>query len=94
MTGLKVGKVTVEKLTDEQLKKLNINSWGTWECEVSKFDWQYSDEEMCYFYEGEVVVETPDGNVEINAGDFVTFPKGLKCVWNVKKPVRKSYIFN
>ncbi|MCF6155075.1 MAG: DUF861 domain-containing protein [Candidatus Brocadia sp.] len=32
----------------------------------------------CYILEGEVVVETKDGEkIEIKAGDFVTFPKSL-----------------
>jgi uncharacterized cupin superfamily protein len=39
-------------------------------------------------------VETPDGKkVEIGKGDFVTFPKGLDCVWDVKEPIRKHYTF-
>jgi hypothetical protein len=27
------------------------------------------------------------------AGDFVTFKQGLKCVWNVKKPISNHYNF-
>ena len=26
--------------------------------------------------------------------DLVVFPKGLSCVWQVKKAVRKHYVFN
>ena len=25
---------------------------------------------------------------------YVVFPKGLSCVWQVKKPVKKYYVFN
>ncbi|RKX55019.1 MAG: cupin, partial [Thermotoga sp.] len=24
-------------------------------------------------------------------GDFVTFPKGMKCTWKVLKPIKKKY---
>ncbi len=41
---------------------------------------------------GEVVV-TPDNGepVSIKAGDFVTFPKGMSCVWDVKADFKKHY---
>ena len=26
-------------------------------------------------------------------GDLVTFPLGMECVWQVRKPVRKHYLF-
>jgi len=31
--------------------------------------------------------------VIIEAGDFVVFPKGLTCRWNVLQPIRKHYSF-
>jgi uncharacterized cupin superfamily protein len=40
--------------------------------------------------EGEVIV-TPDGGgapVEIKAGDYCTFPKGMSCTWDVSGMVR------
>ena len=40
---------------------------------------------------GEVVVKTERGEYRIKAGDLVTFPRGLKCTWKVKKLVRKVY---
>jgi hypothetical protein len=89
-----MSEVQVKKVSDEELNKLNINSWSTWECGISSFDWHYDEEEVCYFFEGEVVVETRAGNYEIKAGDLVTFSKGLSCKWHVKKTVRKKYKFN
>jgi uncharacterized cupin superfamily protein len=59
--------------------------------EVSVFDWEYDATETCYVMEGEVKVTTPEG--EFGAGDLVTFPRGLKCTWNVRKPIRKHYRF-
>lgn len=87
-------KITVVKPTQEDLDKLGLDSWDEWSCEVSRFNWQYSDEEVCYFFEGDVIVETEFETVNLKSGDLVTFPKGLKCVWDVKKPVRKVYKFN
>ncbi len=54
----------------------------------------YDSTEECYLLEGKVVVESEDGKkTEFGKGDFVTFPKGLSCVWDIKEPVRKHYNF-
>jgi uncharacterized cupin superfamily protein len=86
-------KVTIERLSAEQLASRGIAKWPIWEKEVSRFDWCYDSDEECQILEGEVVVETAEGKYSITAGDFVTFKKGLKCVWNVTKPIRKHYKF-
>jgi len=85
--------VKIEKLSDDQINQMGIKKWPVWTKEVSKFDWYYDSKEQCLILTGKIIVETDEGNVEINAGDFVTFPKGLKCVWNVIEPVRKHYNF-
>ncbi|MHA1297726.1 MAG: cupin domain-containing protein [Promethearchaeota archaeon] len=81
--------------TEEELKKLNVENWGVWEKEKSVFDWYYDETETCYILDGEVeVTDSQTGKkIEIKKGDLVQFPKGLKCVWNVKKPIRKYYRF-
>jgi len=86
--------IKVEKPTRQFLEDRKVSSWGIWEKEVSRFDWYYDAPEECYILEGEVVVETKDGRrVQFGKGDFVTLPKGLSCVWDIKKPVRKHYNF-
>jgi uncharacterized cupin superfamily protein len=86
--------IKVEKPTRQFLEDRKVSSWGIWEKEVSRFDWYYDAPEECYILEGEVVVETKDGSrVQFGKGDFVTLPKGLSCVWDIKKPVRKHYNF-
>lgn len=86
--------IRIEKLNQEEIKKRNIFSWPIWEKEVSRFDWHYDDTEECYLLEGKVEVETKDGEkVSFGKGDFVTFPKGLSCAWDIKQPVRKHYNF-
>ena len=85
--------ITVRKPGKEELDKLGIKSWSPWSCEVSTFDWEYTDRETAYVFEGKVRVKTPDGEVVIKSGDLVTFPKGLQCTWIVEKPIRKVYRF-
>lgn len=86
-------KVHIEKLSDKGVKEKGIQNWPVWEKEISRFDWKYDDTEECLVIEGEVVVETSEKSYQIKAGDFVTFHQGLKCVWDIKKPVRKHFNF-
>jgi uncharacterized cupin superfamily protein len=69
----------------------------TWGCGVSEFDWHYDSEETALIIEGEVTVSYADAHdkksVTFGAGDYVTFPQGLSCVWKVSKPVKKHYVF-
>lgn len=86
--------VKVEKLNQKELEKRGVFSWPIWEKEISRFEWEYDSIEECYFLEGRVIVETKDGKkVTFGKGDFVTFPKGLLCSWEVKEPVQKHYRF-
>ncbi|MBU0634122.1 MAG: cupin domain-containing protein [Candidatus Omnitrophica bacterium] len=85
--------ISVKKPTPEELDELGIKNWSPWECDISIFDWEYSDRETAYVYAGKVKVRTDSGEVSIEKGDLVTFPKGLKCTWKVEKPLRKVYKF-
>ena len=87
-------RVKVEKPTKERLEQLNVFSWPIWTKEVSSFDWEYDQQEICYFLEGDVSVSTERGEVSFGKGDLVTFPQGLACKWHVKVPVRKHYQFS
>jgi len=87
-------KIEVKNLTPEEIEKMGIKSWPIWESPIKAFPWEYADVEICYFLEGQVIIETEDGeSVEIKKGDFARFPKGLKCTWKVLEPVRKHYSF-
>ena len=89
-TGLRV---KVEKVDEAGLEGIGVKSWPIWSKDTSSFDWHYDEKEVCYFLEGEVTVNTPEGPVNFGKGDLVTFPKGLDCTWHVKKKVRKHYKF-
>lgn len=86
-------RIKVEKPSPETIAEMR--RCPTWSKEVSKFDWEYDASETCYVLEGEVTVTTPDGQaVGFGPGDLVVFPSGLKCSWDVHKPVRKHYRFD
>lgn len=85
--------IQIQKLTENQIEERGIRDWPVWEKEVSRFDWTYEGDEECLVLEGEVVVETDEGTVNIRPGDYVTFKKGLTCIWDVRKPIRKHYNF-
>ena len=51
-----------------------IKSWPIWECEPSKFQWNYDDKEICLIIEGQAKISTQNGNIYvIKAGDLVEF---------------------
>lgn len=88
-----MAKVIIESIPPSEISKKGIDKWPVWTKEISRFDWTYSGNEECYIIEGEFTVETSEGNYQIKPGDFVTFKDGLKCVWDIAKPVKKYYNF-
>ena len=86
-------KIKIEKLPNEKMTELGIKSWPIWTCEVSEFDWEYTEQESCLLLKGDVEVISNTETVKFKAGDFVVFPKGLQCKWKVYQPVEKHYLF-
>jgi len=85
-------KPTIRKPTEEE--KSQAETWPIWEKEASEFAWDYSDKETCLIIEGQVSVINEDGDeFQFGPGDYVVFPKGMKCRWRVKQDVRKHYNF-
>lgn len=78
----------------DRLRELGVEDWPIWGTGVSRFPWTYDEQETCYVLAGEVVV-TPDGGepVTVKAGDLATFPAGMSCTWDVRRPIRKHYRF-
>ena len=83
--------ITVRKPTDMEISGMKTKP--VWTCGISEFDWYYDSEETCLIIEGEVTVKYGSNSVSFAAGDYVVFPQGLSCVWQVKKPVKKHYFF-
>ena len=86
-------KILIDNISEEKIVEMGIREWPIWKCDVSEFDWEYDQQESCLLLEGEVEVTSDSGLVKFGVGDFVVFPRGLKCRWKVIKPVRKHYSF-
>ncbi len=85
-------KPIIKKPSEQE--KIEAESWPIWEKEVSEFPWEYSDKETCFIINGDVIVTNEDGeNFHFKDGDYVVFPKGMKCTWKINKDVRKHYKF-
>lgn len=85
--------VIVTRPSAAELESMGLETWNEWTCPVSEFDWTYSDTEEAYVLEGSVEVTGPRDSVQVNAGDFVRFPKDFSCHWKVTSPIRKVYRF-
>ncbi len=87
-------KIEISKISKNEISEMDVFSWPIWSCEVSEFNWEYDQQESCLLLEGEVEVKSNIETVKFGGGDFVVFPKGLKCKWKVIRPVRKHYSFS
>ena len=84
-----MGRIEVRKPTDEQVAE--AKQWPIWSCDVSTFDWHYDEAETCLILAGQVTVSAGDQKARFGPGDWVVFPAGMDCVWQVAQPVRKHY---
>ena len=84
-------KVSVRKATEKEKKEAKY--WPIWEREESEFPWEYYNKETCLILEGEAIVRTPNGIVKFGQGDYIVFPEGLNCTWEIKKRIKKHYKF-
>jgi hypothetical protein len=70
-------------------------NWPIWEKEASAFPWEYTESETCYIIEGEAEVVNEEEQVfHFAKGDWVVFPKGMRCTWKIRKDLKKRYDFS
>ena len=86
-----MAQIKVTKPSQEELNSLGVKKWHFWECNPSRFEWIYIDEEVCYILEGKARVRSSDGEAQFCKGDLVKFPKGLKCEWEIIEKIEKVY---
>jgi uncharacterized protein len=89
-----IGAKVVNSPHPDLLEKHGVFSWPTWEKEPSEFVWQFSEREIAYLVEGEVFVR-PEGSKEVlhfKKGDIAYFDAGLRCKWQITKPLKKHVI--
>ena len=87
--------ITVKRLKKAELDAKGVFDWPIWEKEVSRFPWRYDADEACYILDGEAAITPGDARaaVTVRAGDYVVFPVGLSCVWDITVAIRKHYNF-
>ena len=94
MSSSTMNEIVVVKPSEEQVKV--CKSWPVWGCGVSKFPWSYSERETALLIKGKCKVIPDDRSlpsVTLEAGDLVTFPAGMSCVWDVNEAISKHYNF-
>jgi uncharacterized cupin superfamily protein len=75
-----------------KLEVMGVYDWPVWKKEASTFDWEYSQQETCYILRGEFTVTPENGEPKsFKRGDLITFPAGMKCIWEITKDVEKHY---
>ncbi len=84
--------VVVRKPSEPEARQ--AKTWPTWQCDASTFDWEYTQTETFLLLEGKVTVRDSESSVTFGPGDYVTFPVGLECTWQVDEPVKKHYSFS
>jgi uncharacterized protein len=86
-------RIKIKTISNEELEKMKVMDWSTWDKEESEFDWYYPNQETCYVLEGKAEIKTQTETVTITKGDFVIFPKELNCRWKIIKTLKKHYKF-
>ncbi len=77
----------VKKLSDREMEELDPAAWPVTTIEIARYSRHYDQTEEYLILQGEVELETDNGPMKFGPGDFVTFPEGTSCVWDVKEPV-------
>lgn len=73
-------------------EKEKSESWPIWKKDASEFPWEYDTKETCFILEGDVTIINEIGKeFHFKKGDYVIFPKGMKCTWKINKDVKKHY---
>ncbi len=75
-----------------KLEVWGVYDWPLWNKDVSEFEWTYKVDEACYLLDGHIIVTPTEGEpMEFFAGDYITFPAGLTCRWQILEEVNKHY---
>lgn len=86
-------RINVKQLELEVLEEMGTFSWPTWEHDEDKFEWYYDKTELCLIIAGKATITSEFESITIQSGDFVEFPAGLECVWDIHSEIKKHYTF-
>ncbi len=85
-------KIEVDQLDLDELKEIGVKSWPIMEFDEEKIELYYDKTEQCYIIAGEATIVSEFETITVKAGDFVTLPAGIECVWDVDSAIRKHYM--
>lgn len=89
----KTMRIEIERPDQEELEEAGVFDWPVLEYDEDKFDWFYDKTEHCYIIEGEANIVSEFDALTVKPGDYLIFPAGLECVWDVQSKIRKHYSF-
>jgi uncharacterized cupin superfamily protein len=81
--------IIVRKPTPAELEEFEQNP--VWECKPSTFNWFFDNNEIFLVIEGDATIEYDGRSIPFAKGDLVICPKGLTCIWNVKRTIKRRY---
>ena len=68
---------------------------GLWRCEPMTFEYEFPGDEIFHILQGQLLVEILNGDsIELNAGDIVSFNKGIKSTWTIKNSFKKFFVIS
>ncbi len=82
-----------EQPSMDRLEALGVLCWDVATEAVATIRKTYERAMIVYVLQGEATIETPSGQVAIEAGDLVTLPLGLQCTWNVTRPMGTHFSY-
>ncbi len=86
-------RIEIEQPEQEELEEAGVFSWPVWEHDEDKIEWYYEKTEHCYIIEGSATVISEFDSITVKPGDYLIFPAGLECVWDILSKIRKHYTF-
>ncbi len=84
-------RIIVDQPDREELEEMDVFSWPVMEHDEEKFDCFYDKTEYCYIVTGEATITSEFESITVKPGDFIEFPAGLECVWDVQSSMKKHY---
>lgn len=68
---------------------------GLWRCEPMTFDYDFPGDEIFHVLQGNLQVQiNGGGKVDLQAGDIVSFDKGVKSTWTIQSSFKKFFVIS
>ena len=65
---------------------------GLWRCEPMTFEYEFPGDETFQVLQGSLLIQLDDHDVNLQAGDIVSFNKGMKSTWTINSPFEKFFV--